>query len=165
MQNYCVENYNIYYPRFIEFLIQIFNLTQIVLRSDRGTSIFIKFLCILYEEEFSCTLFWGVFLSLFITSKNLGGGHKKLYRRIDFKRDKLGISGKVFAIEYDPNRNARIALIFYSDGEKRYILSPYDLKIGDTVCSDFDIAIKIGNSLPLNKIPLGTDVHNIEFRV
>jgi large subunit ribosomal protein L2 len=105
------------------------------------------------------------FLSFFITSRNLGGGHKKLYRKIDFKRNKLGILARVISIEYDPNRNARIALVSYNDGEKRYILSPFGLSIGDTVCSDFDISFKVGNSLPLSKIPLGTDVHNIEFRV
>lgn len=119
----------------------------------------------MYEGKSSCTLFLRSFLSFFITSKNLGGGHKQLYRKIDFKRDKLGISGKVYSIEYDPNRNARIALIFYNDGEKRYILAPYGLEVGDVICSDFDTSIKIGNSLPLSKIPLGTDVHNIEFRV
>jgi large subunit ribosomal protein L2 len=99
-----------------------------------------------------------------ITSRNIGGGHKRLYRKIDFKRDKLGVEAKVFAIEYDPNRNARIALLHYSDGEKRYILHPRNLFVGDTVVSDFDAAIKVGNALPLNKIPLGTDVHNVEFR-
>lgn len=100
-----------------------------------------------------------------ITSRNIGGGHKKLYRQIDFKRNKLGIYGKVYSIEYDPFRNCRIALVFYSDGEKRYILHPFGLNIGDKVISDFEVSIKIGNALPLNKIPLGTDVHNIEFRV
>lgn len=99
-----------------------------------------------------------------ITSRNLGGGHKRLYRKVDFKRNKLGILAKVYSVEYDPNRNARIALLHYQDGEKRYILHPRGLSVGDKVISDFDIPIKVGNSLPLNKIPLGTDVHNIEFR-
>lgn len=119
----------------------------------------------LYEEKFSCTLYFKATLLKFITSRNLGGGHKRLYRKIDFKRNKWGVSGKVFSIEYDPNRNARIALIFYSDGEKRYILHPRNLLVGDTVISDFDASIKVGNALPLNKIPLGTYVHNVEFRV
>lgn len=105
------------------------------------------------------------FLSFLITSGNLGGGHKRLYREIDFKRNKLGVPAKVVAIEYDPNRNARIVLLKYSDGEKKYILHPVGLNVGDTVASDFDIAIKLGNALPLSKIPLGTDVHNVEFRV
>lgn len=106
-----------------------------------------------------------VILLKFITSRNLGGGHKRLYRKIDFKRNKLGITGKVFSIEYDPNRNARIALVFYVDGEKRYILHPRGLSVGDTVVSDFEASIKSGNALPLNRIPLGTYVHNVEFRV
>lgn len=108
--------------------------------------------------------FWG-FLSNFITSRNIGGGHKRLYRKIDFKRNKLGISAYVHSIEYDPNRNARIALLFYKDGEKRYILHPKDLSLGTTLLSDFDVPIKLGNALPLVKIPLGTNVHNVEFRV
>lgn len=101
----------------------------------------------------------------FITSRNKGGGHKRLYRKIDFKRNKLGIPAKVFSIEYDPNRNARIALLYYNDGEKRYILHPKGLVVGETIVSDFDASIKFGNALPLNKIPLGTFVHNVEFRV
>lgn len=88
-----------------------------------------------------------------------------MYRLIDFKRDKLGFTGKVFSIEYDPNRNARIALIFYSDGEKRYILHVNGLVVGDTIVSNFNVPIKLGNSLPLGKIPLGTNVHNLEFQV
>jgi large subunit ribosomal protein L2 len=104
-------------------------------------------------------------LSYLITSGNLGGGHKRLYREIDFKRSKLGVPAKVQAIEYDPNRNSRIVLLKYNDGEKKYILHPIGLNVGDTVVSDFDIAIKLGNALPLSKIPLGTDVHNVEFRV
>lgn len=118
----------------------------------------------LYEFVFLYGIFGG-FLSKFITSRNRGGGHKRLYRQIDFKRSKLGFVGKVYSIEYDPNRNSRIALIYYSDGEKRYILHPRGLAIGDTVSSDFDISIKVGNALPLNNIPLGTDIHNVEFRV
>lgn len=88
-----------------------------------------------------------------------------MYRKIDFKRNKLGTSARVHSIEYDPNRNARIALLHYLDGEKRYILHPLGLNINDVVISDFDISIKVGNALPLNKIPQGTDVHNVEFRV
>jgi large subunit ribosomal protein L2 len=101
----------------------------------------------------------------FITSRNRGGGHKRLYRRIDFKRNKLGIYASVSSVEYDPNRNARISLVFYKDGEKKYILHSFGLLVGDNIVSDFNAPISIGNSLPLNKIPLGTDIHNIEFRV
>ena len=85
--------------------------------------------------------------------------------QIDFKRSKLGITATVYAIEYDPNRNARIALILYKNGEKSYILHPFLVSVGDKLISDFDAPINIGNALPLNKIPLGTDIHNIEFRV
>lgn len=99
-----------------------------------------------------------------ITSRSLGGGHKRLYRKIEFKRNKLGILGKVSAIEYDPNRNARIALIFYINGEKGYIIHPKNLLVGDTIISDFNSSIKIGNALPLSRIPLGTIIHNIEFQ-
>lgn len=99
-----------------------------------------------------------------ITSRNKGGGHKRLYRKIEFKRNKLGIPAKVISIEYDPNRNARIALLYYNDGEKRYILHPKGLVVGETVISDFEALIKFGNALPLNKIPLGTLVHNVEFQ-
>jgi large subunit ribosomal protein L2 len=95
--------------------------------------------------------------------RHQGGGHKRRYRLIDFARDKQGISGKVIAIEYDPNRNARIALIQYSDGEKRYILHPLDLKVGDSVLSSPSAEIKPGNCLPLTEIPEGTMVHNIEL--
>lgn len=77
----------------------------------------------------------------------------------------MSINAKVYSIEYDPNRNSRIALLHYEDGEKRYILHPLGLNVGDVVVSDFDISIKTGNALPLNKIPLGTEVHNVEFRV
>jgi large subunit ribosomal protein L2 len=98
-----------------------------------------------------------------ITIRHKGGGHKKRYRLIDFKRNKIDIQGKVISIEYDPNRNSYIALIYYTDGEKRYILHPENLKIGDTVISGNNINIKIGNTLPLSLIPLGTEVHNIEL--
>jgi large subunit ribosomal protein L2 len=98
-----------------------------------------------------------------ITIRHKGGGHKRLYRLIDFKRNKYDISGKVITIEYDPNRNANIALIQYLDGEKRYILHPENLKIGDTIGSGKNLPIEIGCSLPLENIPLGTDVHNIEL--
>jgi large subunit ribosomal protein L2 len=98
-----------------------------------------------------------------VTARHRGGGHKRMYRKIDFKRDKLDIPSKVAAIEYDPNRSARIALLHYVDGEKRYILSPVDLKVGDEVVAGVGADIKPGNSLPLEKIPLGTSVHNIEL--
>jgi large subunit ribosomal protein L2 len=99
-----------------------------------------------------------------ITCRHRGGGHKKLYRIIDFKRDKRGVVANVAAIEYDPNRNARIALLFYTDGEKRYILHPVGLQVGAKVQSGPDAPIEVGNSLPLEKIPLGTIVHNIELQ-
>ena len=98
-----------------------------------------------------------------ITIRHRGGGHKRLYRVIDFKRQKYGIKGLVAAIEYDPNRNARIALIHYVDGEKRYILQPKNLNVGDTILSGSGSPLDIGNSLPLEEIPLGTSVHNIEL--
>jgi large subunit ribosomal protein L2 len=98
-----------------------------------------------------------------ITIRHKGGGHKRLYRLIDFKRNKLNIIGQVVSIEYDPNRNANIALINYSDGEKRYILHPEKLNVGDSVMSGPTSEIKVGNALPLENIPLGADVHNIEF--
>ena len=98
-----------------------------------------------------------------ITIRHKGGGHKRRYRLIDFKRNKYDIKGKVVSIEYDPNRNANIGLIHYEDGEKRYILHPENLKIGDIIVSGIKSAISIGNALPLSSIPLGTDVHNIEF--
>ena len=98
-----------------------------------------------------------------ITIRHRGGGHKRLYRMIDFKRQKYGIQGVVAAIEYDPNRNARIALIHYIDGEKRYILQPKNLNVGDTILSGTGSPLNIGNSLPLEEIPLGTSVHNIEL--
>jgi len=98
-----------------------------------------------------------------ITVRFRGGGVKRLYRIIDFKRDKDGIPAKVIAIEYDPNRSARIALLEYADGERRYILWPEGLKVGDTVMSGPDADIKVGNCLPLEKIPDGTIIHNIEL--
>lgn len=101
---------------------------------------------------------------MFITIRHLGGGHKKLYRLIDFERKKLGIKAKVFSIEYDPNRNSRIALLHYLDGEKRYIISPLGLVVGDILVSDFDVEIKLGNALPLSRVPLGTEIHNLEFQ-
>ncbi len=99
------------------------------------------------------------------TCRFRGGGHKRHYRIIDFKRDKTDIPAKVAAIEYDPNRSARIALLHYVDGEKRYILAPVNLKVGDTVMSGPDADIKPGNALPLANIPLGTHIHNIELRL
>ncbi len=98
-----------------------------------------------------------------ITSRHRGGGHKRLYRIVDFKRDKHGIPAKVAAIEYDPNRNARIALLFYQDGEKRYILAPAGVTVGTEVVSGEDAPFEDGNALPLYKIPLGTEVHNVEL--
>ena len=99
-----------------------------------------------------------------ITARHRGGGVKRKYRIIDLKRDKDGIPGKVAAIEYDPNRTANIALIHYADGEKRYILAPNKLKVGDVIESGPDADIKIGNALPLRNIPVGTTVHNIELK-
>ncbi|AIS53188.1 50S ribosomal protein L2 [Thermoanaerobacter kivui] len=98
-----------------------------------------------------------------ITVRHRGGGHKRKYRIIDFKRDKDGIPGKVAAIEYDPNRTAYIALIHYVDGEKRYIIAPHGLKVGDVIESGENVDIKIGNALPLRNIPVGTIIHNIEL--
>ena len=98
-----------------------------------------------------------------ITIRHRGGGHKRRYRIIDFKRNKYGIKGVVSAIEYDPNRNTRIALINYVDGEKRYILHAKNLNIGDAIVSGFGALLTVGNSLPLTKIPLGTSIHNIEL--
>lgn len=98
-----------------------------------------------------------------ITTWQRGGGHKKHYRIIDFKRKKHDIPATVKAIEYDPNRTARIALLFYADGEKRYILAPNGLKVGDRVVSGENAEIRTGNSLPLGKIPLGMEIHNIEM--
>ena len=98
-----------------------------------------------------------------ITTRHQGGGHKRLYRVIDFRREKDGVPGKVVSIEYDPNRTARIALLYYTDGEKRYILAPLGLAVGDTVVSGPEADIKPGNALPLQNIPVGTVVHNVEL--
>ena len=100
-----------------------------------------------------------------ITTRHRGGGHKRHLRVIDFKRDKIGIQATVASIEYDPNRSARIALLHYVDGEKRYILAPLKLEVGSSVMSGPKVDIKPGNTLPLRNIPLGTDIHNIELRV
>ncbi len=99
-----------------------------------------------------------------ITARHIGGGHKRKYRIIDFKRNKPGIPAKVFSIEYDPNRSARIALLHYADGEKRYILAPNGLKVGDKIVSGPGSEISIGNSLPLKEIPLGSFIHNVELK-
>jgi large subunit ribosomal protein L2 len=99
-----------------------------------------------------------------ITIRHQGGGHKRKYRIIDFKRNKDGIPGKVATVEYDPNRSANIALIHYVDGEKRYIVSPKGLKVGDTIFSGPGSDIKIGNALPMENIPVGTVIHNIEMK-
>jgi large subunit ribosomal protein L2 len=99
-----------------------------------------------------------------ITSRRRGGGHKRRYRVIDFKRDKVGVKGTVAEIEYDPNRSANIALIFYADGEKRYIIHPRGLSVGDTIESGPDADIRLGNTLPMEKIPLGTMIHNVELK-
>ncbi len=100
-----------------------------------------------------------------ITSRFRGGGHKRRYRLIDFKRDKTGVPAKVAQIEYDPNRSARIALLHYADGDKRYILSPDKLQVGDSVIAANSADIKPGNALPLRFIPLGTSIHNIELKI
>ena len=99
-----------------------------------------------------------------ITSRHRGGGHKRRYRVIDFKRDKHNIISKVFSIEYDPNRSSRIALLHYIDGEKRYILAPNGLKVGDTIVSGPGSEISVGNALPLKEMPLGSFVHNVELK-
>jgi large subunit ribosomal protein L2 len=98
-----------------------------------------------------------------LTVRHRGGGHKRMLRKIDFRRDKLGVPGKVVAIEYDPNRTSRLALIQYVDGEKRYILAPLELKVGDVISSGEDAEPKPGNALPLSAIPAGTLIHNIEL--
>jgi large subunit ribosomal protein L2 len=98
-----------------------------------------------------------------VTTRHMGGGHKRRYRIIDFKRDKVGVAGKIVSVEYDPNRSARIALVVYSDGEKRYILAPAGIKVGDAVMSGPTADIRPGNALPIRNIPLGTTVHNVEL--
>jgi large subunit ribosomal protein L2 len=99
-----------------------------------------------------------------VTSRFIGGGHKKAYRVVDFKRDKVGVPAVVAAVEYDPNRSARLALLHYADGEKRYILQPDGLKVGQKVMSGQDADILLGNALPLKNMPAGTVVHNIELK-
>ncbi len=99
-----------------------------------------------------------------ITIRHRGGGHKRRYRLIDFRRDKFGVPALVKTIEYDPNRSARIALLYYADGEKRYIIAPLGLRVGDSVMSGPIAEIRPGNALPLNNIPLGTQIHNIELQ-
>ena len=98
-----------------------------------------------------------------ISVRHRGGGHKRRYRIIDFKRDKIGVPGRVDSIEYDPNRSARIALIVYADGEKRYILAPLGLQVGARVMAGPEAEIRVGHALPLRNIPLGTMVHNVEL--
>jgi len=100
-----------------------------------------------------------------ITVRHRGGGHKRRYRRIDFKRDKRGVPARVATIEYDPNRSARICLLKYADGEKRYIIWPNGLKVNDTVVAGEDAPFTVGNALPLHRIPLGTLVHNVELQI
>ncbi|HXQ22640.1 MAG TPA: 50S ribosomal protein L2 [Candidatus Acidoferrales bacterium] len=100
-----------------------------------------------------------------VTTRHQGGGHKRQFRRIDFRRDKSGIPARVMGIEYDPNRTARIALLFYADGEKRYMLAPQGLGVGDTVVSGPGSDIRVGNSVPLFEVPLGTTVHNVELKI
>ncbi len=99
-----------------------------------------------------------------MTVRHRGGGHKRMYRLLDFKRDKLGVPAKVAAIEYDPNRSARIALLHYADGEKRYILAPEGLQVGDRVMAGPEADIRVGNALSLRDIPVGVTVHNVEMR-
>jgi large subunit ribosomal protein L2 len=99
-----------------------------------------------------------------ITIRHRGGGHKRRYRQLDFKREKFDIPARVVSIEYDPNRSARIALLYYVDGEKRYIVAPLGLQVGDTVMSGPNADIRPGNALPLSNIPLGTQIHNIELQ-
>jgi len=99
-----------------------------------------------------------------VTVRHRGGGHKRMYRVIDFKRDKFGVPGRVASIEYDPNRSARIALVAYADGEKRYIIAPLGLKVNDVLESGPDADIRVGNALPIASIPVGSMIHNIELR-
>ena len=99
-----------------------------------------------------------------VTVRHRGGGHKRRYRLIDFKRNKIGIPARVEAIEYDPNRSARIALLLYADGERRYIIAPLGLRVGDPIMNGPDAEIRVGNAMPLRQIPVGTMVHNIELQ-
>jgi large subunit ribosomal protein L2 len=98
-----------------------------------------------------------------VSVRHRGGGHKRRYRVIDFKRDKFGVPGRVESIQYDPNRSARIALLAYADGEKRYIIAPLELMVGDVVASGPEAEIRVGNALPIQRIPLGTQIHNLEL--
>jgi len=100
-----------------------------------------------------------------ITARHRGGGARRIYRRIDFKRNKDGVAGKVASVEYDPNRSCHIALIQYADGEKRYILAPVGLTAGDDIESGFGVEPKVGNAMPLKNIPTGMDVHNVEMNI
>jgi large subunit ribosomal protein L2 len=100
-----------------------------------------------------------------VTVRHRGGGNRRNARLVDYKRDKHGIPARVAAIEYDPNRTARLALLFYADGEKRYIVAPIDLRVGDTVVSGPNVEIRTGNSLPISNIPVGTLIHNVELKV
>jgi large subunit ribosomal protein L2 len=100
-----------------------------------------------------------------ITVRHRGGGHKRRYRVIDFRRDKFGVPGRVDSIEYDPNRSARIALVVYADGEKRYIIAPLGLKVGDMIESGPEAEVQVGNALPIVRIPVGTTIHNIELNI
>jgi large subunit ribosomal protein L2 len=100
-----------------------------------------------------------------ITVRHRGGGHKRRYRVIDFKRDKPGVPGRIASIEYDPNRSARIALVVYADGEKRYIIAPVGLMVGDMVMAGPESEIRVGNALPISKIPVGSTIHNIELHI
>jgi large subunit ribosomal protein L2 len=99
-----------------------------------------------------------------MTMRRRGGGHKRRYRTIDFRRDKVGVPARVASLEYDPNRSAFIALLFYRDGDKRYILAPHGLKVGDVVSAGAEAPIQVGNALPLGRIPIGTTVHNVELQ-
>lgn len=98
-----------------------------------------------------------------LTVRHRGGGHKRRYRVIDFRRDKFGVPGRIDSIEYDPNRSARIALVVYADGDKRYMLAPAGIRVGDTVMSGPTAEIRVGNALPIRAIPLGTTIHNVEL--
>jgi large subunit ribosomal protein L2 len=100
-----------------------------------------------------------------ITVRHRGGGHKRRYRVLDFKRDKIGVPGRVASIEYDPNRSARIALVVYADGEKRYIIAPVGLLVGDVLMSGPEAEIRVGNALPISNIPVGTTIHNVELHI
>lgn len=100
-----------------------------------------------------------------ITVRHRGGGHKRRYRLIDFKRDKFDVPGRVDSIEYDPNRSARIALVVYADGDKRYIVAPLGLKVGDMIMSGAQAEVRLGNALPISNIPVGTTIHNIELHI